>query len=161
MREPHNPETPAKTIKMEPRWVFVQGALPPEANMRICLHHLLVISWNYKLFFWLWLLGEWDQGEGGGWGRWLVVLQLFWLLQIEMFINQMLESRDFVWSCVCHKYSYIKPCHSSILQQRMQDLAAIEARCNFWMAAFRSGFFGQHIWATFGVLFVPSKKQER
>lgn len=34
MREPHNPETPAKTIKMEPRRVFVQGApcCPPYSS---------------------------------------------------------------------------------------------------------------------------------
>lgn len=27
MREPQNPEVPAKTIKMEPRRVFIQGPL--------------------------------------------------------------------------------------------------------------------------------------
>lgn len=39
----------------------------------------------------------------------------------------MLESGDFVWSCVRHKYSFVKTCHSSILQWRTQDLAVTKA----------------------------------
>lgn len=69
-----------------------------------------------------------------------------------MFVNKMLESGDFVQ----HKYSFIKTCHSRMLQWRTQDLAVIGARCDFPVAALGSAFSGSTC-----RLFVPSKKQER
>ena len=53
-----------------------------------------------------------------------------------MFVNKMLESGDFVW----HKYSFIKTCHSHILQWRTQDLAVMGGRCDFQTASLRSAF---------------------
>lgn len=74
------------------------------------------------------------------------------ITSIEMFVNKMLESGDFVR----HKYSFIKTCHSRMLQWRTQDLAVIGARCDFRVAALGSAFSGSTC-----RLFVPSKKQER
>lgn len=44
-----------------------------------------------------------------------------------MFVNKKLESGDFVQ----HKYSFIKTCHSRMLQGRMHDLTVIGAGCDF------------------------------
>ena len=73
MKEPQNPETPAKTIRMEPRRVFVGGLSlhtpqpGPEPRMEEdSLHRLPGLPTNYKLFPWVSFLGEQDPRGGGG-----------------------------------------------------------------------------------------------